>query len=428
MMLGPDDLWLFNEGRPHPAPRAPRCPPGHRRRRGRGHLVRGLGPERPRRVGARPTSTAGAAESRRSPPRATPASGPDSSPASATAIATSTASSAAPTATPSTRPTPSPSGPRCRRAPRRWSGRSTATSGATTTGWPTRATANALDAPMSIYELHLGSWRHAPNELRSLNYRELAPVLRDYVLEHGLHPRRVPAPHGAPVLRLVGLPDDRLLRPDVAVRHPAGPHVPDRHPAPGRHRGDPRLGAVALPDRRARPRLLRRHPPLRARRPPEGPPPRLGQRDLQLRPLRGPQLPAVERPLLARPLPRRRPAGRRRGLDALPRLLPQGGGVDPQRARRQREPRRPAVPEEAERERLRRLPRRADHRRGVDRVADGVAPDRVRRARVRHEVGHGVDARHRSATSSGSRCTAASTRASSPSGWSTPSPRTSACR
>jgi 1,4-alpha-glucan branching enzyme len=52
--------------------------------------------------------------------------------------------------------------------------------------WMTqRAERNALDAPMSIYELHLGSWRHAPEELRSLNYRELAPVLADYVVEQG---------------------------------------------------------------------------------------------------------------------------------------------------------------------------------------------------------------------------------------------------
>jgi 1,4-alpha-glucan branching enzyme len=48
-----------------------------------------------------------------------------------------------------------------------------------------RAAHNSLEAPMSIYELHVGSWRHAPDELRSLNYRELAPVLADYVVEQG---------------------------------------------------------------------------------------------------------------------------------------------------------------------------------------------------------------------------------------------------
>ena len=65
------------------------------------------------------------------------------------------------------------------------------------------------------------------------------------------------------------------------------------HAAPARHRRDPRLGAVALPHRRARPRLLRRHAPLRARRPAPGLPPRLEELHLQLRPQRGAQLPAL---------------------------------------------------------------------------------------------------------------------------------------
>lgn len=49
-----------------------------------------------------------------------------------------------------------------------------------------RARANALDAPMSIYEVHLGSWRRVPDEgNRPLTYREMAPVLADYVQEMG---------------------------------------------------------------------------------------------------------------------------------------------------------------------------------------------------------------------------------------------------
>ncbi len=40
----------------------------------------------------------------------------------------------------------------------------------------------ALDAPVSIYELHLGSWRRDPADPeRFLSYRELAPMLADYV-------------------------------------------------------------------------------------------------------------------------------------------------------------------------------------------------------------------------------------------------------
>jgi 1,4-alpha-glucan branching enzyme len=49
-----------------------------------------------------------------------------------------------------------------------------------------RATHNALPAPWSIYELHLGSWRRMPEEHnRSLNYRELAHAVADYVTELG---------------------------------------------------------------------------------------------------------------------------------------------------------------------------------------------------------------------------------------------------
>ncbi len=45
-----------------------------------------------------------------------------------------------------------------------------------------RRGANALDAPISIYEVHLGSWRRVPEEgNRSLTYREMAPLLADYV-------------------------------------------------------------------------------------------------------------------------------------------------------------------------------------------------------------------------------------------------------
>ncbi len=41
---------------------------------------------------------------------------------------------------------------------------------------------NALDKPMAIYEMHLGSWRRVAGEgNRSLSYRELAPLLADYV-------------------------------------------------------------------------------------------------------------------------------------------------------------------------------------------------------------------------------------------------------
>ncbi len=50
----------------------------------------------------------------------------------------------------------------------------------------TRAQANSLQAPMSIYEVHLGSWRRVQDEEnRPLRYRELAQPLADYVKEMG---------------------------------------------------------------------------------------------------------------------------------------------------------------------------------------------------------------------------------------------------
>jgi len=47
-----------------------------------------------------------------------------------------------------------------------------------------RRSANALDAPISIYELHLGSWRR-PDATRMPTYRELAEPLADYVAQRG---------------------------------------------------------------------------------------------------------------------------------------------------------------------------------------------------------------------------------------------------
>ena len=45
---------------------------------------------------------------------------------------------------------------------------------------------NALDSPLSIYEVHLGSWRRVPEQdNRFLTYQEVAPRLADYVKQTG---------------------------------------------------------------------------------------------------------------------------------------------------------------------------------------------------------------------------------------------------
>jgi len=46
-----------------------------------------------------------------------------------------------------------------------------------------RRSRNALEAPIAIYEVHLGSWRRKDGDF--LNYRELAPLLAQYLKEMG---------------------------------------------------------------------------------------------------------------------------------------------------------------------------------------------------------------------------------------------------
>ncbi|MEM7157397.1 MAG: 1,4-alpha-glucan branching protein GlgB [Myxococcota bacterium] len=49
-----------------------------------------------------------------------------------------------------------------------------------------RGAKQELNAPISIYEVHLGSWRRVPEEgNRFLGYREMAPHLAEYCHEHG---------------------------------------------------------------------------------------------------------------------------------------------------------------------------------------------------------------------------------------------------
>jgi 1,4-alpha-glucan branching enzyme len=49
-----------------------------------------------------------------------------------------------------------------------------------------RAARRALDGPMSIYEVHIGSWVRVPEDgNRMLTYREIAPMLADYVARMG---------------------------------------------------------------------------------------------------------------------------------------------------------------------------------------------------------------------------------------------------
>ena len=313
---------------------------------------------------------------------------------------------------------------------RRSSGTST-TSGATPSGW--RAAARATRSTRRCRSTRCTSARGGacPRTATARStYRELAPLLAEYVDAARLHARRAAAGDGAPVLRLVGLPDDRLLRADQPLRHAAGLHVPDRPPAPARHRRASSTGCR----RTSRPTStgsryfdgthLYEHADPRQGFHPDWKSCIFNYGRNEVRSF----LLSAAR-LLARQVPRRRPARRRRRLDALPRLLAQGRRVDPERVRRPREPRGDRLPAHAStRSVYARYP-------DVQTIAEESTawpmvsrPDVPRRARLRLQVGHGLDARHAAATCSATRSTAATTTTSSRSACSTRSPRTSCCR
>ena len=100
-----------------------------------------------------------------------------------------------------------------------------------------RAARNALDAPIVIYEVHLGSWMRVPEEgNRWLSYRELAVKLANHVLAQGFtHVELMPVSehpfHGswgyqstgyfAPTARY-GTPDDFKFFIDALHQHGIG--------------------------------------------------------------------------------------------------------------------------------------------------------------------------------------------------------------
>ena len=210
----------------------------------------------------------------------------------------------------------------------------------------------------------------------------------------GFHPCRAPADHGASVRRLVGLPAARPVRAAGAARA-SGRVRPLRRSLPRRgHRRAARLGAGAFPDRCAWPRAFRRLGTLRARRSAGRIPSGLEYQHLQSGPQRSARLHDRQRALLARAVARGRAARGCGGVDALPRLLAQRRRVDPQPVWRPGKSRIDRLPAGSQ-------PRGEGAGAGCDIGGRGkhlfsarLAVGRRRRARVRLQVEHGVDARH----------------------------------
>ena len=293
-----------------------------------------------------------------------------------------------------------------------------------------RAHTDPLRAPMSIYEVHLGSWRLNPLEgNRSLTYHELADELAAYAVDLGFtHVELLPVMahpftgswgyqvtcYYAPTPRF-GSPDDFRDFVDRLHEHGIGvilDWVPAHFP-----RDD---WALARFDGTA----LYEHADPRA-----GRPSRLGDARLQLRPPRGAQLPARQRAVLAARVPRRRPPRRRRRVDALPRLLaPAPASGCPTSSAAARISTRSRSCKELNEVIHGREPGHHHRRRGVDRLAGRLASDLPRRPGLRLQVEHGLDARHARLLLAATRSTAATTTTSSPSACSTRSARTSSCR
>ena len=252
------DLHLFGEGTHVPrlrqAGRA--C---HHARHPRRRALRGVGAEAPARVWWSATSTAGTAACTRC-GRAGQRLLGDLHPRPAAWASATSSRCWAPTGEPCSKADPYGRYFETAAAARPpSSGTATATRGATSEWMAARPAQNRwLKRPMSIYEVHLGSWRRSP-EGRLLTYREMAAELVPYVKEMGFtHIELLPVMEhpftGSWGYQVIG-----FFAPTSRFGHARGLQGVRRRLSPGRHRRDPRLGARPLPEGPARPGALRRH-------------------------------------------------------------------------------------------------------------------------------------------------------------------------
>ena len=355
------------------------------------------------------TSTSGTAAGTRCGCAWAPASGRSSSRRSPRARSTSTRSSAPTARSFRSRPIPSASARSSGRRPRRWCATPTRFAWADA-DWM-RGAGRARPAPRADVDLRSASGLVAPRRRQPLAHlrraRRCARAVRG---RHGLHASRAHAGQRASAGRLLGLPADRALRADEPLRRACRVR-PLRRSLPSRaDRRDRRLGAGALSGGPARPRAVRRHGALRARRSAPRLPSRLEHGDLQLRPARGRELPrsrarssgstaitstgcaSTPSPRCSISTTRARTANGCRTRTAATRTSRRspfcGGSTKTVYARH---------------------PGRDHDRRGVDGVARGEPADLRGRPGLRLQVEHGLDARHARVPEPRIRCTGAGT-------------------
>ncbi len=133
-------------------------------------------------------------------------------------------------------------------------------------GWlDLRSRKNWLESPVSLYEVHLGSWMRVPEEdERYLTYRELAGRLIRYVKDMGYtHIELLPVTEH-PLDASWGYQTIGYFCTYEQTRETGRLYVFCRCMSSEQYRRHSRLGPCPFPDRRTRSRLFRRHLPLRA--------------------------------------------------------------------------------------------------------------------------------------------------------------------
>ncbi len=272
---------------------------------------------------------------------------------------------------------------------------------------------NALDAPISIYEMHLGSWRRDPSEPeRWLSYGEIAPQLVEYCRKMGFtHVQLLPVSehpftgswgyqttgYFAATSRY-GTPQDFMYFVDLLHQNDIGVII-DWVPAhfPKDDHGLRQFDGTSLYEH-ADPR--------------KGEHPDWGTMIFNYGRNEVRNFLLSNALVLARQVSRRWSARRCRRVDAVPRLQPQGRRVGAKLFRWPRKSRSNRLPQEVQRRSPPPIPGRADDRRRIDRLDRRFAPDVPRWPRLLAQVEHGLDERHPRSTCTRTRSTASSTRTS----------------